>query len=365
MLARGAADDKGQVHAHVMAAAALLATRGRLPINVKYVFEGEEESSSVHLDAWLSAEPRPSGRRRRDHQRHRLLRGQPAGHHPQPARPDVRSDRRRGDRRRPPFRWVRRRGRRTRRTRSPRSSRRSRGRTDGSASPASTTTSCRSPRPTARRSPLFPSTTRRTAGTSGCRRSSARSATRRSNGAAARPTLDVNGMWGGFPGEGSKTIIPAHAHAKVSCRLVAAQDPDRIFEALRAYVEEIAPPGVTTTVTLARRRTPEPHPDGSSGDPGGGPGARGDVRPRAGLHPRGWLDPGVRQLRLDPRPAGRPARVRASPTTTPTHPTSGWTCATTRRASGPSPGCGTSWSTCPVDRRSTDAPCAEKVGPGG
>ena len=55
MLARGAADDKGQVHAHVMAAAALLATRGGFPVNVKYVFEGEEESSSVHLDAWLEA----------------------------------------------------------------------------------------------------------------------------------------------------------------------------------------------------------------------------------------------------------------------------------------------------------------------
>jgi acetylornithine deacetylase/succinyl-diaminopimelate desuccinylase-like protein len=65
---------------------------------------------------------------------------------------------------------------------------------------------------------------------------------------ATRPTLDVNGIWGGFAGEGSKTIIPAHAHAKVSCRLVAAQDPDRVFEAFRDYVGEIAPPGVTTTV---------------------------------------------------------------------------------------------------------------------
>jgi acetylornithine deacetylase/succinyl-diaminopimelate desuccinylase-like protein len=65
---------------------------------------------------------------------------------------------------------------------------------------------------------------------------------------ATRPTLDVNGIWGGFMGEGSKTIIPAHAHAKVSCRLVTAQDPDRIFEAFRDYVEEIAPPGVAVSV---------------------------------------------------------------------------------------------------------------------
>jgi acetylornithine deacetylase/succinyl-diaminopimelate desuccinylase-like protein len=55
LIGRGSADDKGQIHAHVVAAAALLATRNGLPINVRYVFEGEEESASVHLDAWLEA----------------------------------------------------------------------------------------------------------------------------------------------------------------------------------------------------------------------------------------------------------------------------------------------------------------------
>jgi acetylornithine deacetylase/succinyl-diaminopimelate desuccinylase-like protein len=64
----------------------------------------------------------------------------------------------------------------------------------------------------------------------------------------ARPTLDVNGIWGGFQGEGTKTIIPAHAHAKVSCRLVADQDPDAIFDRFRDFVLEIAPPGVTVEV---------------------------------------------------------------------------------------------------------------------
>ena len=64
----------------------------------------------------------------------------------------------------------------------------------------------------------------------------------------ARPTLDVNGIWGGFQGDGSKTIIPAHAHAKISCRLVADQDPVRVADLLEAYVLEIAPPGVRVAV---------------------------------------------------------------------------------------------------------------------
>ena len=66
---------------------------------------------------------------------------------------------------------------------------------------------------------------------------------------AARPTLDVNGIWGGFQGEGSKTIIPGRAHAKVSCRLVANQDPERIYERFRDFVMQIAPPGVTVEVS--------------------------------------------------------------------------------------------------------------------
>ena len=64
----------------------------------------------------------------------------------------------------------------------------------------------------------------------------------------ARPTLDVNGIWGGFEGEGSKTIIPAHAHAKISCRLVANQNPDHIFELLSAYIAEIAPKTVRYSI---------------------------------------------------------------------------------------------------------------------
>jgi acetylornithine deacetylase/succinyl-diaminopimelate desuccinylase-like protein len=66
----------------------------------------------------------------------------------------------------------------------------------------------------------------------------------------ARPTLDVCGLWGGFTGEGSKTIIPAHAHAKVSCRLVGGMDPQRTFECVRDAVLAIDVPGVDVSVTL-------------------------------------------------------------------------------------------------------------------
>ena len=247
MLARGAADDKGQVHAHVMAAGAVLATRGGLPVNVRYVFEGEEESSSIHLDAWLTSE------------RDRLtadvaiisdtgffegnlpsitlsLRGIMyaqidvvgtavdlhsggyGGTVPNPANalaqiiaglkgPDGRI-------RIPGF--------------------------YDDVAPLSA-----AERAALAALPFDEDAYQQRLGLTALVGEVGYTTLERRG---ARPTLDVNGLWGGFQGEGGKTIIPAHAHAKVSCRLVTAQDPDRIFEAFRAYVEEIAPPGVTTTV---------------------------------------------------------------------------------------------------------------------
>jgi acetylornithine deacetylase/succinyl-diaminopimelate desuccinylase-like protein len=57
----------------------------------------------------------------------------------------------------------------------------------------------------------------------------------------ARPTAEVNGIWGGYTGEGFKTVIPAEASAKVSFRLVGKQDPDKVREAFRAYVQAKLP----------------------------------------------------------------------------------------------------------------------------
>jgi len=247
ILARGAADDKGQVHAHVMAAGAILATHGRYPVNVKYVFEGEEESSSVHLDHWL------------ENERDKLaadvaiisdtgffegnlpaitlsLRGLMyaqidvvgtavdlhsgiyggAVQNPANALAVIIAGLKGPDGR----------------IRIP-------GFYDDVVPLSDADRAALAALPFDEEAYQAHLGLPELVGEAGFTTLERR---------AARPTLDVNGIWGGFEGEGSKTIIPAHAHAKVSCRLVTAQDPDKIFEAFRAYVEEIAPPGVTTTV---------------------------------------------------------------------------------------------------------------------
>lgn len=57
----------------------------------------------------------------------------------------------------------------------------------------------------------------------------------------ARPTLEVNGLWGGYQGAGSKTVIPAEAHCKFTCRLVGDMDPDDLRRKIRAHVEARLP----------------------------------------------------------------------------------------------------------------------------
>ncbi|HAA03538.1 MAG TPA: dipeptidase [Syntrophobacteraceae bacterium] len=64
----------------------------------------------------------------------------------------------------------------------------------------------------------------------------------------ARPTLDVNGIWGGFAGEGAKTVIPAKAGAKVSMRLVPNQNAMRICGLFRSFIQSIAPPGIQMNI---------------------------------------------------------------------------------------------------------------------
>jgi len=263
MLGRGAADDKGQVHAHVRAAEALLATRGRLPVNVRYLFEGEEESGSPNLEAWLLAN---LGRLAADvvvisdtgfYQGNRpaitlsvrgnmyaqidvtgpdvdLHSGSYGGAVENPANALARILSELKDRdgiiRIPGF--------------------------YDEVVPLSEVD---------RRSfaelPFDPEALRVEMGVPALAGETGFTVSERRGG---RPTLDVNGLWGGFQGERSKTIIPAHAHAKVSCRLVADQDPLVIFGRLRDHVLAVAPPGVRVEVSLidtARpMSTPADHP---------------------------------------------------------------------------------------------------------
>ncbi len=63
-----------------------------------------------------------------------------------------------------------------------------------------------------------------------------------------RPTLEINGMWGGYSGPGSKTVLPSEAHAKVTCRLVPDQDPARVIEQVVHHLQSHVPPGTQLTI---------------------------------------------------------------------------------------------------------------------
>jgi acetylornithine deacetylase/succinyl-diaminopimelate desuccinylase-like protein len=69
-----------------------------------------------------------------------------------------------------------------------------------------------------------------------------------------RPTLEMNGVWGGYQGPGSKTVTPSEAHAKITCRLVPSQTPETILAVLVRHLETRVPRGVRLTMTHDRHQ---------------------------------------------------------------------------------------------------------------
>ena len=248
MVGRGAADDKGQLHMHLMAAEALMATRGRLPLNLRFVFEGEEESSSASLPPWLEAN------------RHRLgadavvisdtgffegnlpalttsLRGIMYAQIDVYGAPiDLHSGSFGGTVQNPANALARI----ITELKAADGTVLVPGFYDDVVPPT------REERFEISCLPFDEGDFREITGVPALVAGEPGFSILECSG--IRPTLDVNGLWGGFTGEGSKTIIPAHAHAKVSCRLVPDQAPEQIFERFAAHVRAVAPPGVRVEV---------------------------------------------------------------------------------------------------------------------
>jgi acetylornithine deacetylase/succinyl-diaminopimelate desuccinylase-like protein len=74
-----------------------------------------------------------------------------------------------------------------------------------------------------------------------------------------RPTLEVNGLWGGYQGPGSKTVVPSEAHAKITCRLVPDQDPEEVETLVTRHLEGHVPPGTTLTIEAGDHRARPAH----------------------------------------------------------------------------------------------------------
>lgn len=72
----------------------------------------------------------------------------------------------------------------------------------------------------------------------------------------ARPTLEINGLYGGYTGDGFKTVLPGHAFAKISCRLVPNQDPEKTMQQVVDYIKEIAPSTIKVSYNLLEMGAP-------------------------------------------------------------------------------------------------------------
>ncbi len=249
LFARGASDDKGQVFAHIKSAQALLETEGKLPVNLKFIIEGEEENGSPNLDPFILSHTdllaadvvlisdtssrsleQPSivyalrgmcymelevrGPRRDLHS------GSYGGavHNPAQALCEIVARLHDGN---------------------------------GTVTVPGFYDAVRpldeDERAELNKAPYTEDELKRETGVPAAW---GEAEYRLHERIGARPTLEVNGLVGGWTGHGAKTVLPAKALAKISCRLVADQKPQAIYELVKAYVAQITPPAVTSEVRL-------------------------------------------------------------------------------------------------------------------
>jgi acetylornithine deacetylase/succinyl-diaminopimelate desuccinylase-like protein len=257
LYARGATDDKGQSFAHVKAVAAMLAERGELPVNVKFLVEGEEESGGAAIDryvredggkrlacdcVWISdsslfAPGRPAlvyGLRGITYMEIKVTGPSRDLHsgtfggavaNPLNALAEILS-----------------------RLRDPRS-----GRIAISGFYDDVRPLADWERAEFARLPFDEAAFKADLGVTELPGEEGYSPRER---AWARPTLDVNGIFGGYMGQGAKTVLPSWGGAKVSMRLVPDQDPEQIARLFTEHVHRVKPAGVTVEVTTIHGAEP-------------------------------------------------------------------------------------------------------------
>ena len=248
LYARGAADDKGQVFMHIKAIEAYLKKHGRLPVNMKFLIEGEEEVGSVHLDAFI-----------REHKGDLaadvvVISDSPMFDRGIPSicyglrglvyfqvdlrgtRSDLHSGSFGGAVANPAFVLAQ--------MLAQMKDRGGRVRIPGFYEDVRELSEAE--RSEWKRLPFNETRYRKELGAPRLSGEKGYSTLER---VWARPTFEVNGLLSGFTGEGAKTVIPAVSMAKVSMRLVPDQHPDRIAELFEKYVKDICPQTVELTLT--------------------------------------------------------------------------------------------------------------------
>ncbi|HJP55581.1 MAG TPA: dipeptidase [Gemmatimonadales bacterium] len=248
LYARGVSDDKGPMLIPIKVAEAFFAARGRLPINVKFMIEGEEEVGSAHLEAfvaehqellradvvisadgamWRIDEPSVTVANRGLAGLEVTLQG--------PAK-DLHSGRHGGSVANPLHAMARLIA--------------SLHQPDGRVAVAGFYDRVRELSPAERAEiaalPFDEATYLAQVGASAAVGEPGYTTLERQ---WTRPTLELNGMWGGYQGPGQKTIVPSVAHAKITCRLVPDQDPAEIVALVARHLESHVPPGTRITVT--------------------------------------------------------------------------------------------------------------------